>query len=344
MTVKSMIPPHQNKRSAPPRYTLTDLGTLGGDQCFSQDINNQGQVVGYGKTASGNTLAFIWENGRMRSLGALPGYPSSYALKINEAGQVVGYCESGWSKGFPRAFLWQNDQMQDLGTLPGYKYSAAADINDKGQVLGTSIRVIGPVLFLPWPWQIRRRLFLWESGKMRELRVPNHKPLATALNNAGDVQGIASTKNGGVAFLRRADGTVIDLGTFGGRFSNSYHLDDDGRAVGEAQTAGEETHAFLYSGGKMEDLGTLPGHKYGSAHGINQEGWIVGGSGVSLTAPKTWRAFIYRDGVMHDLNEFIPRDSGYTLTGASAINDRGQIACHAEKDGKRRAVLLTPQE
>lgn len=47
-------------------YSVTDLGTLGGDgtaQAFG--INEAGQVVGYATTASLKYHAFLWEDGVM---------------------------------------------------------------------------------------------------------------------------------------------------------------------------------------------------------------------------------------------------------------------------------------
>jgi probable HAF family extracellular repeat protein len=72
--------------------------------------------------------AFLWQNGKMRDLGTLPGESQSRAEDINNRGQVV--C---WSGG---AFLWQNGKMRDLGALSGVDESAALGINSLGQVVG----------------------------------------------------------------------------------------------------------------------------------------------------------------------------------------------------------------
>src|SRR6266508_3289085 len=72
------------------------------------------------------------------------------------------------------------------------------------------------------------------------------------------------------------------------------------------------------------------------AHGINNRGQVVGDSAIS-SGPD--HAFVWSAKErMQDLNDLIPVELGIVLEGASAINDRGQIAA----DGGGRAYLLTP--
>src|SRR6516165_8372050 len=56
-------------------YSITDLGTLGGNNSFPNWITNSGEVVGVSDTgrfdSSGNPIdhAFRWKNGSMHDLG-----------------------------------------------------------------------------------------------------------------------------------------------------------------------------------------------------------------------------------------------------------------------------------
>ena len=54
-------------------------------------------------------------------------------------------------------------------------------------------------------------------------------------------------------------------------------------------------------------------------------------------------AFLYRDGVMHDLNDLVAKRGIWTVLDAVGINDARQIAAHAcTVYGECRAVLLEP--
>src|SRR5262245_32595619 len=108
-------------------------------------------------------------------------------------------------------------------------------------------------------------------------------------------------------------------------------------AAGQIVTSTGELRAVLLTPAGVMELGTLGGSA-SSARGINDAGAIVGGS---LTAgDETYRAFLYEDGFMHDLNALIDSSDGYELEQALGISDRGDIVAIGRHHGADCVVLL----
>jgi len=92
--------------------------------------------------------------------------------------------------------------------------------------------------------------------------------------------------------------------------------------------------------GSSVELGTLPQDWYpfvssnSEACGINRKGVIVGTSND--------RAFIYRQGRMEDLNDFLPPNSDWVLNRAEAISDKGMIVGMGLKANRYSGFVLRP--
>ncbi len=94
----------------------------------------------------------------------------------------------------------------------------------------------------------------------------------------------------------------------------------------------------------MRDLGTLPGDAVSAGLGINSRGEVIGNS-VSAPGPPMGnpRPFLWKNGVMTDLNTLITADSPLQLLTASSINDRGQITGFGvTSSGEIHAFLASP--
>jgi probable HAF family extracellular repeat protein len=102
-----------------------------------------------------------------------------------------------------------------------------------------------------------------------------------------------------------SNGTMTDLGTLGGHFSQGVAINLSGEIVGEADTT-TVGDSFLWNGTKMVDLGNS-----WSAEGINDSAQISGGC---------QQACIYNNGTFTQL----PNPSGLTCNGGP-INNNGAV-------------------
>jgi len=81
---------------------------------------------------------------------------------------------------------------------------------------------------------------------------------AYAINKTGQVVGASLTSSEEMHPFLYSNGTMIDLGTFGGSgWSEAYDINDAGQVVGYSQTFLENDAAFLYTDGHLWNLGTL---------------------------------------------------------------------------------------
>ena len=133
----------------------------------------------------------------------------------------------------------------------------------------------------------------------------------------------------------------IEAAERGGDWSQGYAINNKGQATGIAYTKNNfEAHAFLQTGSKVTDLGTLVGPLFTSwGFGINDSGVVVGQSDFQ----GTYHAFVYSGGKMKDLNKLIPAGSGWVLLQAFGINNAGQIVGTGTHNGQSRGFLLSPK-
>lgn len=93
--------------TGPDGIGMTDLGTLGGAMSEAYSINDSGQAVGISQVSAYVTHAFLYSDGVMLDLSALPvvvaaGWSDLTPRDINNHGQIVGY---GNHFGHTEAFL-----------------------------------------------------------------------------------------------------------------------------------------------------------------------------------------------------------------------------------------------
>lgn len=290
------------------------------------------------------------------------GPSTDFAEAINSRGDVVG---SG-----DHAFLYSQGVLTFLPTLGGGTFSTALGVNDRDDVVGFSNT---PTV---------AHAFLYHAGAITDLgTLGGPFSLANDVNNAGQVVGVSWD----AAF--RSHPFLYDHGQM-----TSLGFDGVADAINErGQIAGlfyvhppsaDPFHAFLFTGGRLLDLGTLPGGAESEAEDVNDAGQVVGWSrcafcdehaflytdgvmrdlgtlggstsvadaindrgqvvGTSRDARGFPQAFVWSGGVMQNLNDLVPPISGGFLWEARGINDRGQIAAYGLVDANFHAFLLTP--
>jgi probable HAF family extracellular repeat protein len=232
---------------------ITVIDSLGSPSGSSPAaINDAGLVGGRSNLVGGTPHGFLYDNGSLTDLGALPAFPQSRVNELNEAGDVVGasLINAGttsravlWrngtitdlgsgtanainelgsivgTSGNTRAVLFQNGGMVDLGDFGDSPLTQAIDINDRGQIVGQSSVRLPSGAFAAHP-------FLYEAGVWRDLGLPTGVPLGIprAINNRGDIVGNSNSSLGSSnrpPFVY-TDGVIYNLQTL---------LDDSGAGL-----------------------------------------------------------------------------------------------------------------
>ena len=185
--------------------------------------------------------------------------------------------------------------------------------------------------------------FLWTAQKgMQSLgTLPGgYYSQALGINDAGQVVGFSNAADGNWHGFRwtKSQGMRVLRYLPGGKSASANGINQHGQIAGGSSLAacGFCSHAVVWNqNGSVQDLGVLPGQGWSTAFAINDFGQVVGWSGFT--------AFIWseEDG-MQDLNRLIPGDSGWQLTTANAINDKGQITGQGTINGEAHGFLLTP--
>jgi len=336
------------------RYTVTDLGTVGGSWGYGLGINDRGWVAGKASTPGDvDVHAFFWRNGKITDLGTLGGPNSSPSFSpFSEKGDVGGGAETSTPDPNGESFcndttgltclpvVWHDGMTTVLPTLGGNNGSAN-QVNNRGQVAG-----VAETTTLPPPCLGTGvgEPVVWDHGVIQDLHVfpGDLAGVALAINDNGEAAGFSANCSTVHALLWR-DGSLTDLGSLGGTaFSLASAINNRGEIAGQSDLAGDTTFdAFLWRKGVMTDLGTLPGDFSSTALGINSKTQIIG---VSSDINNNPRAFLWERGTMIDLNNLIAAGSPWFVIEVDAINSTGEIVGGAvdTTTGNTRAVLLTP--
>lgn len=306
-------------------YSIVDLGINYNGLLVPTDINDNSLVVGrYDAPDSMVIRAFLWDNGIAYDLGTMSG-ENAMAYGINANDQVVGMFEMNDALNTKHAFLWENGDMRDMGSL-NHASTISQSVNDLGVAVG-------------WT-EISHTPFRWD-GRMHELApLGNYDSQAYDINNKGQIVGNSVNDDGYQrAVLWPSDDTINDLGTLGGNTSLAFAINESSQVVGWSETVSGYMHAFVWNNGIMNDLGGLNGGFASFAKDINDLGQIVGNTYFTDTFS---RAILWQNGETIDLTALIDPESGWVLTNAVAINNKGEIVGTGYYKGDLSSYILTP--
>jgi uncharacterized membrane protein len=321
-------------------------GIAGPPPTHGVSLSDKGEVVGYyGQCLSGNDEAFYWSEATgMITLDRPPGVYSAEARGLNPSGTIVGtYARSG--VGF-RGFVYLNGEWTELSPLNLDGWSFAYGISAGGDVVGQ--RSIGSEGDPINPHQG----FIWsEQTGFVDLGVmagPNSA--ATAISPSGLVAGWTgpSAFTGGEGFLLDAGKLTFLVAIPDGVGSGPLEVNDIGVVVGAGQVPMDGfpygvLRAFRWEAGEFTMLGTLADHLFSRAEEISADGeTILGDSWYSKSDPDADGVFLWRDGVMWDLNGLVPDLQGMEIRSVGDINSSGVIVASAAINQHLLTVLLAP--
>ena len=251
-------------------------------------------------------------------------------------------------------------KLIDLGTfggpnsfLPG-QFPPAQDVNNRGTVIGAADTPVGdPHCFIDC---FVFHAFKWQSGALTDLGVlpGGSVSFPVWISASGRITGNAD--NGQIdpltgfpenrAVVWTKSDQIINVGTLGGNESFAASVNDRGEVFGAAANAipdpfplfigaGQETRAFVWQTGVMQDLGTLGGPD-AAVFFANDQGQAAGLSFTDATPNPisgipTVHPFLWENGIMRDLGTLggvgtLGNFSEEVSVEVNDLNSRGEVA------------------
>lgn len=357
LAVITAVVPARAQSSTTARYTIRNLSPG-----IPRSINNAGEVAGIQYILRPNGVsgsqAAVFRGGAWVLIDDLSDpFPdngfNSYSLLmgINDLGQAVGYSYKIIDPVSPYDTLYRGatvgrDELA-LSELPLEADVYPEAINASGRVVGSRDQYLDP-----YPDYNDAVAFDMQSDHVIDLAAllpaPREDSYAKDVNKGGDVVGYAwITGQAWRSFLYREDASSLQMleSPDGSHVSWALAINDRRVIAGQGVLAGigsRQAVLFDTDTGTISGLGMPQNALFSQANDLNSGGDVVGSMALN---PGGDRAFLYRDGVLHDLNDLIPAASGWTLRDAYSINDKGQIVGFGNPPGSPNQIgyyLLTP--
>jgi uncharacterized membrane protein len=278
---------------------------------------------------------------------------------ITSSGVVAGTTE------LHRAVLWRRKSgLQELIVPEGFHFTEPAAIMESGDVVinarddearkrrafiyshrsiiglvgnQTWARGIGPSSIIVGEWVPDGRTsdaVYWKNNVPHSLGLCCGGTIK-AVNERGDMIGDAYDDQGRYhAFTWSPSNGQRIIGP-SDRYSSAVAINDAGHILLQVGR-----NAYLDDNGNLQRL-DLSSKFNNRPLAMNNCDFVVGGYGPNSDK---YRAFLWNATAgFQDLNSLIPRDSGWTLKSATAINDRGEIVGRGDFRHDDRGFMLIPQ-
>ncbi|SHN46478.1 HAF repeat-containing protein [Cryptosporangium aurantiacum] len=295
------------------------------------DINNAGVAVGAAEV-DGVSRALRWPGTGFTALPGTAEYPSTFASRITDAGQIVGTATS--ADGTQRTVRrWLPDGTAADCALSGAFPLGVVDLNERGDALVSGLT--GPRRFTA--------LVCRPDGTSVLTGLWTASAIGDDGRVAGALSGTVQNNFNFVPAVVAADGTLTRLPVPAGQSGVAYDVGPLGAVVGALGSISLATGipvfvprvAVVWVGGRTVELGTLGGDTSRPAdtgRAVSRTGDIVG---TSTTAAGETHAFLWRAGRLTDLGTL-----GGPSSTPTAVNDRGQVVGFSTtRSGAQHAFL-----
>ncbi|MBU1086084.1 MAG: immunoglobulin domain-containing protein [Candidatus Omnitrophica bacterium] len=255
---------------------------------------------------------------------------------INNNGQIVGSENS-------KPVFWNNGIKTIISDLEGVAYA----INEIGQVAGT----IG---LNTSDEEDGQKAFQWESGTLTFLDLSPGDSYAADINDNGWILGGNNYEIGfwvnkyspfqmvwpGSAEDRYYAVAINNLGDIlGSVVHRTYNSFTFGPVVWGQDLPSIDNYSLLHINDNKQIVST---RRIYDSNGFVEFDGVANNNSNIVVGSKEGHAAIYKDGIIENLNDLIPSNSGWILDSARAINDLGQIVCYGTLNGTNKVCLLTP--
>ena len=316
-----------------PLYRLTSI-PMPDDATWSEavSINNRGDVAGGITWLLKRTAGYTWSKRKGLTLLAPSLYSdSTQANDINERGDVTGWTRNVNDEAVASIWL-KGQEIRQLGTLGGTS-SIGFGLNNSRTVVGAS---------LPNLYATKYQATVWadnDSPFNPDAEIVN-RSVAHDVNNRGVVVGDISYLGGTYGFVWSKEyGYYNDRTDYLHDYSRFMAINDHDWITGVTSISRVAHPILAKPSGEVRILET--GSYNAEGLGINNHNTIVGRSWTCCGYDTRAMVWDEANGI-RDLNHLINQDSGWTLTIAYDINDRGQVVGTGTYEGQTRAFLLTP--